>query len=118
MRPLHRATLPILTFACTGLLVLGAAHVIARAQSIIASAHAARAGLPAPVAADFALQRDRVARIAKWYANRYDAWHPEAQTLGEMVRAADAAFASGDPVMILWWCEQLRAVAPPAEMTS
>lgn len=118
MRPLQRATLPILTFACTGLLVLGAVHVIARAQATIISRHVIVDRSAAGLDREFVLHRDRVASIAQWYAARYHVQHPDAQVLREMVNAADRAFIGSDRDLVAWWLEQLRGVTPPVEMTS
>lgn len=116
-RPMHRAILPIIVAVTCVLLVLGAAHMLARAQTAIAHKRAIHVSGDADFATGYALQRARVRAIAKWYEARHGHDHHEAQTLREMVLGADRALIAGDVELMRWWHEQLRAVVPPAAMT-
>lgn len=116
-RPMHRASLSIIVTLTCGLFVLGAAHMLARAQTAIAHKRAVQVSGDADFATGYALQRARVRAIAKWYEARHGHDHHEAQTLREMVLGADRALIAGDVELMRWWHEQLRAVVPPPAMT-
>lgn len=116
-RPMHRATLSIIVTMTCGLFALGAAHMLARAQTAIAHKRAAQASGDAEFATHYALQRARVRSIARWYESRYGHDHHEAQTLRDMVLGADRALTAGDVELMRLWHEQLRGVVPPAALT-
>lgn len=117
MQTFHRIANPIITFLLGCMLLLAAAHLVARAQ---ASPPAQKPSKPLNMSPAFmnsvVIQKARVERIAAWHSNRRS--EVESFRLHSMLNSLDAAVLSGDGVMVLFWLEELRKVESPSGLTS